>query len=167
MTKSTIATKLSTLNVLRAAAGKQPLASWKNSEAELDQRIVDLTPGQNISQRIPADPDRTEVLKAMGEAIAASDVPVTKVPTGVTKKAQDKKAAKQAKKPTKAPAKAKVKPATTTPRSGNEFGALLTELKLDPKKARAKLRNAGMSAPYTDLAAIRKVLTTDGRKKAK
>lgn len=171
---SKIATKLATLNALRTAAGKTPLASWKNSEAELDQRIADLTPAQNLVKSIPLDPDRTEVIKALEEAKAKSDVPVTKVPEGKSvlaeKKAQAKKDAKAEKKTktaksTKAPAKKTTKVAA--PKSGTEFGALLAELSLDAKQARATLRRKGFSAPYTDMKAIRAALTSDARKKAK
>jgi hypothetical protein len=35
---------------------------------------------------------------------------------------------------------------------------ICTEMKLDPKVARRRLRSAGMKAPYTDASAIRKAL---------
>lgn len=89
---SRIADKLSTLNALRSIAGKAPLASWKNSEAELDQRIADLTPAQNLV-KIPQEPDRTEVLKAMEKAVNESTVPVTVLPPAPELKATAKRKA--------------------------------------------------------------------------
>lgn len=168
---SNIATKLATLNSLRAIAGKAPLAQWKNSEADLDQRIKDLTPGEPVKQHKVLDPDRSEVLAALEAAKAKSDVKPTVIPEGKSvlaeQKAQAKKDKKAAKKPAAKPTPAKpAKKATATkaPRSGNEFGALLTEMGLDPKQARATLRRKGFAAPYTDLKAIRAALTTDARK---
>jgi hypothetical protein len=48
----------------------------------------------------------------------------------------------------------------TAPKSGSPtiIGALCAELGLDPAKARAALRKAGLSAPYTDEEKIRSVL---------
>lgn len=206
---SRITEKLSTLNVLRGAIGKAPLASWKNSEAELDQRIADLTPGKNLGAKVPQEPDRTEVLEAMAKAQQSTEVPVTVVPpaaelakpakrkaiiekiaadsvaadkptTVIDAKAASSKLRKNERiaddankarnaKVTKKQDKKSTKAKTSTPKSDNAFGALLTKLgmtaDIDKKKARQKLRNSGMSAPYTDLAKIEQVLTTDGRKK--
>ena len=38
------------------------------------------------------------------------------------------------------------------------IAAVCKEVKIDPRMARRKLRDAGMKAPYTDASAVRKVL---------
>lgn len=192
---SNIPAKLDTLNALRAANGKKALVGWKNSEAELDQRINDETPA-TYTPTVVSEPDLAVIANSMKIAVRKSKVPVTIVPAtapelvdeakrnGVIEHIADKsvqadkpttiidakaasravrKAAKKAKKVTTAKKVAPTKVAAA-PRD-NAFGALLVKLGLDPKKARAKLRNAGFSAPYLDLKAIEKVLTSDGRKK--
>lgn len=69
-----IADRLATLNTLRSLEGKAPLAQWKNSRAELEQRIADLTPAPvGVVAHNPPAPD----LAAVAAAIAAA--PVTKV----------------------------------------------------------------------------------------
>ena len=46
----------------------------------------------------------------------------------------------------------------TTAERPSALKAICTELKIEPKKARRKLRAAGMKAPYTDAAKIRAAL---------
>lgn len=170
---TTIADKLATLNALRAISGKAPLAGWKNSMAELDQRIADLTPGQSLT-KIKADPDRSEVLAALDAAKEKATVPVTKIPAGKSVLADQKRAAKIDKQATAAvKARDEEKPAAKktpakaakTPTEGTApHIALFAELGIDPRQARATLRRKGFSAPYTNLTDIRKALTTDARK---
>lgn len=158
---TSIADRLVTLNLLRTAAGKAPLASWKNSSAELDQRIADLTPNTLPNIKVEADATKGKITQENAAIIAdalESGAKVTKVKTGVTKKVLDKKAAKAATKPDK-PVTTKAAPKAKTTQSPNAFHELLAELGVDQKQARAKLRKAGMSKPYIDLDAIRNVLT--------
>lgn len=181
-TANTVAAKLALLNSLRAVAGKAPLASWKNSLAELDQRILDMTPAQDLVHvpvSAPINPDLVAI-------VAASDVPVTHVPTGATSKKPtkdlDKKAARHAAKVSKAVDKAigkvtrtshktakgkkvTIERAASTPKSGNEFGAYLKAQGLDPKQARATLRRKGFSAPYALTTELKAALKADARKK--
>lgn len=191
-----IADRLATLNTLRSLEGKAPLAQWKNSRAELEQRIADLTPAPvGVVAHNPPAPD----LAAVAAAIAAA--PVTKVaatapelntkrkdaieklasdavkndtPANVIDiKAASRKVAKSMKKPTKSVTSTKAtvtkaspkKAATSTPKGTNEFGAYLVSIKMDAKIARAKLRRAGFSAPYTVNAALKAALSSDSRKK--
>lgn len=184
---NTIASRLETLNALRATIGKAPLTGWKNSSADLDQRIAELTPSVHIEHAPSA-----AVSPDLAAAVAASNKPVTKVPatskelTGAAKRKaiidqiadksvkadkpttviDAKAASRQLAKKTKTPkAKKSTAVATTTPRSTNEFGAYLASINLDPKMARATLRRKGFSAPYTLTAELKAALKTDGRKK--
>lgn len=180
-----VSDRLATLNTLRAVEGKKPLAQWKASRAELEQRIADLTPAPRVD--IPAD----KPVDLAAAIAAATDVPVTIVPPGASTVAAQKKAAKvaaKAERAAKKPAAKKVKPSklqrtadaanaartkaapakvkkTTTTKSPTAFAALLQELKLDAKQARATLRRKGFSAPYEVTPALRAALTTDSRKK--
>lgn len=67
---------LADLNMLRQAAGKAPLSSWKASRAELLTRIAELTPGQHLGAT-PAPAQPAPDMSAIADAIAAA--PVTKV----------------------------------------------------------------------------------------
>jgi len=183
MTTSSIADRLALLNTLRAVAGKPALASWKNSSAELDQRILDMTPAQELVTPPTSKPINPDVVALVSDAVKAG-VKITKVPTGATSKKPtkdlDAKAAKKVAKVSKqvekivakkdgAKVKATKKPAkkaaTSTPKSTNEFGAYLAAQGLDPKQARATLRRKGFSAPYTVNQALKDALTKDARKK--
>lgn len=179
--------KLALLNSLRAVAGKAPLASWKNSVAELDQRILDMTPAQDLVHVAASKPIDPDLVKIVTEAIDAG-TPIVHVPTGATSKKPtkdlDKRAAKKAAKVERAITKAlpkveKVKPVkaprnakgqvvikkSSLPKSGNEFGEFLKANKLDPKQARATLRRKGFSAPYTLTTELKAALKVDARKK--
>lgn len=186
---NTIASRLETLNALRATIGKAPLTGWKNSSADLDQRIAELTPSVHIEHAPSA-----AVSPDLAAAVAASNKPVTKVPatskelTGAAKRKAiidqiadksvkadkpttviDAKAAsrqlRRVAKKTKTPKAKKSTAVATTPRSTNEFGVYLASINLDPKMARATLRRKGFSAPYTLTAELKAALKTDGRKK--
>jgi len=61
----------------------------------------------------------------------------------------------------------KVTTKTTTTPAVNELGAYLATINMDAKIARAKLRRAGFSAPYTITAELKAALAGDARKKAK
>ena len=55
---------------------------------------------------------------------------------------------------------AKTKPPKATKADApNVVKTICTELKVHPRIARRRLRAAGMKAPYTDAAALRKALT--------
>ena len=56
---------------------------------------------------------------------------------------------------------AKSKKSDTTP---SAIKSVCTELKIEPRLARRRLRFAGMKAPYTDATAIRKALTQPAAK---
>lgn len=174
---SALTTKLATLNTLRANIGKAPLASWKNSMADLDQRIADLTPTPGAADILPAplpQPDLTVVANAIADAVASGKV--TKLPTGASAVAAAKKQAKADKrtatkpvaptKPAKPAAKAKRTAPANVKASGPDFAAFLATNKIDGRVARAKLRRAGFSAPYdiSDKKVIA-ALTGDKRKK--
>lgn len=58
----------------------------------------------------------------------------------------------------KAEAKVQKKAAASYAHADRPLQAICKELNLNPKVARAKLRKAGLSAPYTDAKAIRKAL---------
>lgn len=173
---SALTAKLATLNALRANIGKAPLASWKNSMADLDQRIADLTPTAGAADILPQplpQPDLTVVAAAIADAVASGKV--TKLPTGASAAAAAKKQAKADKrtaakpvaaKPAKPAAKAKRTAPANVKASGPDFAAFLATNKIDGRVARAKLRRAGFSAPYdiSDKKVIA-ALTGDKRKK--
>lgn len=121
---------------------------------------------------LPAAPEvrtnarRKAVIQQIANTHVAADTPVTVIDAKAASRAL-RKADKKSKAPKTTTKKTTTAAKVTTPKATNEFGALLKKLGLDAKKARAKLRANGMSAPYTNLKEIEKVLTTDGRKKAK
>lgn len=80
-------------------------------------------------------------------AIAALTPKLDKEP-----KAADKRAAK-------ADIKADRKRTKQDAAPSNALGKLLAELGINGKVARAKLRRAGLAAPYTDMKRIREILT--------
>ena len=58
----------------------------------------------------------------------------------------------------------KAKKATKRTEGGSVIATVCKELKIDPRIARRKLRGAGMKAPYTDAAAVRKALVAAEKK---
>lgn len=168
-----LAPRLQMLNTLRAAVGKPALTAWKESAAKLEAAITALSPAQHLGSDQPSPqaavsplPKKNPAAPLVSEAIA-NGIKITKVPAGKTAKQVQGKATREAAAKTRAAQeRTKSQPRVAANASGDAFKALLTELKMDAKIARAKLRRAGFSAPYdaTDKALVA-ALRADGRTK--
>lgn len=136
-------TDLATLNKLRLANGKSELKSWKESKARLAERIE--------AEKAIADSNK------QAERLARVEASAKNKPINIKAKLEAEKAAAVKKVTEDCVARATKRKEKRIATDKINVSKIATELGINPKVARAKLRKANVDR--SDEAAIRKALS--------